>query len=166
MPTGEMIAISTHRFNAIIDDPKYETIVSNKFRLYNNYPNPFNPYTNISYDIKEWSIVGLTIFDLLGRRIMEFEKRLKAPWRYTTQWYSKNDLGLKVPSGIYFYQLAVQDPITGRNLFTKTEKNDSTKIKPLYLIYCRGREDVIKLYVAVELVPPDPSPGLTPKLIV
>ena len=53
MPTGEMIAISTHRFNAIIDDPKYETIVSNKFRLYNNYPNPFNPYTNISYDIKE-----------------------------------------------------------------------------------------------------------------
>ena len=122
MPNGEMIAISTHRFNAIIDDPNYESIFPNEFRLYNNYPNPFNPYTTISYDIKEWSIVGLSIFDLLGRRIMEFEKRLKAPGRYTTQWYSKNDLGLKVPSGIYFYQLAVQDPITGRNLFTKTEK--------------------------------------------
>mgnify|MGYP006189115131 FL=1 len=53
---------------------------------------------------------------------MEFEKKLKTPGRYTTQWYSKNDLWLKVPSDIYFYQLAVQDPITGRNLFTKTEK--------------------------------------------
>jgi len=122
MASGEMIAIESHSFNTVIDDPNHKSIFPDEYRLYHNYPNPFNPSTIISYDLKAWSRVSLDIFDILGRNIMTLEKSLKAPGRHMTQWYGKDGKGLKMPTGVYFYRLIVQDPIVGKEVFTKTEK--------------------------------------------
>jgi len=122
MASGEMIAIESHSFNTVIDDPNHKSIFPDEYRLYHNYPNPFNPSTIISYDLKAWSRVSLDIFDILGRNIMTLEKSLKAPGRHMTQWYGKDSKGLKMPTGVYFYRLIVQDIISGRKAFEKTEK--------------------------------------------
>jgi len=122
MASGEMIAIESHSFNTVIDDPNHKSIFPDEYRLYHNYPNPFNPSTTLSYDLIAWSRVSLDIFDILGRNIMTLEKSLKAPGRHTTQWYGKDRKGLKMPTGVYFYRLIVQDPIVGKEVFTKTEK--------------------------------------------
>jgi len=122
MASGEMIAIASHSFNTVIDDPNHESIFPDEYRLYHNYPNPFNPSTIISYDLMTWSRVSLDIFDILGRNIMTLEKSLKAPGRHMTQWYGKDSKGLKMPTGVYFYRLIVQDIISGKKAFEKTEK--------------------------------------------
>jgi len=122
MASGEMVAIASHSFNTVIDDPNHKSIFPDEYRLYHNYPNPFNPSTTLSYDLIAWSRVSLDIFDILGRNIMTLEKSLKAPGRHTTQWYGKDRKGLKMPTGVYFYRLIVQDPIVGKEVFTKTEK--------------------------------------------
>ncbi len=85
MASGEMVAIESHSFNTVIDDPNHESIFPDEYKLYHNYPNPFNPSTTISYDLKAWSRVSLDIFDILGRSIMTLEKSIKAPGRHTTQ---------------------------------------------------------------------------------
>jgi len=122
MASGEMVAIESHSFNTVIDDPNHESIFPDEYKLYHNYPNPFNPSTIISYDLKAWSRVSLDIFDILGRSIMTLEKSIKAPGRHTTQWYGKDSKGLKMPSGVYFYRVIVQDIMSGKKAFEKTEK--------------------------------------------
>ena len=73
LDTGEMVAVKSHSFSTIIDDPNYESTLPEKYWLYHNYPNPFNPATTISYDLKAWSRITLDVFDILGRNIMTLE---------------------------------------------------------------------------------------------
>ncbi|MFN7014695.1 MAG: T9SS type A sorting domain-containing protein, partial [Bacteroidia bacterium] len=40
-----------------------------QFSLYQNFPNPFNPGTTISFDLPKSTLVTLTIYDILGRKI-------------------------------------------------------------------------------------------------
>jgi len=122
LATGEMVAIKSHSFSTVIDDPNYESTLPEKYWLYHNYPNPFNPATTISYDLKAWSRITLDVFDILGRNIMTLENGLKAPGRHHVQWFGKDTRGSQMSSGVYFYHLKVQDHITGKETYTHTEK--------------------------------------------
>jgi len=70
------------------------------FRLGDNYPNPFNPNTAISYELAATSFVTLKVFDLLGKEVATLAKGMKATGTYEVRWD-----GSTVPSGVYFYQL-------------------------------------------------------------
>ena len=122
LATGEMVAVKSHSFSTVIDDPNYESTLPEKYWLYHNYPNPFNPATTISYDLKAWSRITLDVFDILGRNIMTLENGLKAPGRHHVQWFGKDTRGSQMSSGVYFYHLKVQDHITGKETYTHTEK--------------------------------------------
>jgi len=87
-----------------IKDPnsvkKDENIVVNEYRLYNNYPNPFNPTTTIQFDLKETSIVTLRIYNSLGELVSELENSKLSAGRYTRIFNATN-----LSSGIYYYKL-------------------------------------------------------------
>jgi hypothetical protein len=69
-------------------------------------PNPFNPYTEIHFGVKEPSPVSLHIYDVHGRLVRTFhENEHTMPGRYSVQWNGMNDTGNQVVSGIYFVQL-------------------------------------------------------------
>ena len=70
------------------------------YSLGNNYPNPFNPTTKISYQIPEASFVTLKIYDVLGNEIVTLVNEEKSAGDYKTQLS-----GMRLTSGIYFYQL-------------------------------------------------------------
>ena len=74
--------------------------------LYPNYPNPFNPITTLHFSIKEKSKVTLTIYDGTGRVVRTLLRSDKPmlPGNYRLIWDAKNDGGLEVPSGQYFYR--------------------------------------------------------------
>ena len=79
---------------------KTGTEVPTVFKLYDNYPNPFNPSTTIKYDIPKTTLVKITIFDLLGRQVEALVNERKEPGSYEIRWDGSNHA-----SGAYFYKL-------------------------------------------------------------
>lgn len=74
------------------------------FRLYNNYPNPFNPSTSIKYDIPRSTFVQITIYDILGKYITSLVNKQSDPGRYEVVWDAKN-----YASGTYLYKIETDE---------------------------------------------------------
>ncbi|HOI28697.1 MAG TPA: T9SS type A sorting domain-containing protein [Melioribacteraceae bacterium] len=77
-------------------------LIDDEFILYDNFPNPFNPSTNISFKIPVSGHVSLKIYDLLGKEIATLIDEFKEVGSYHEQFSIS---GLNVSSGIYFYSL-------------------------------------------------------------
>jgi len=79
------------------------------FMLEQNYPNPFNPQTEICYSVPAGSNVNLTVFDILGRKVRVLADGWETPGMKLVTWDGRDDRGVKVSSGIYFYRLQADD---------------------------------------------------------
>ena len=71
-----------------------------KFSLEQNFPNPFNPTTTISFDLPERSKVQLRIYNILGEEVKDLINEERNAGHYEYHW---NASGLA--SGVYFYRL-------------------------------------------------------------
>jgi len=86
------------------------------FALHQNFPNPFNPSTSISYDLKSESRVRLTVFNMLGQEIATLvDDRLPAG-AYKVAWHPS------VSSGVYFYRLEAAPTSNPASIFLDTKK--------------------------------------------
>ena len=72
----------------------------NNFQLQSVYPNPFNPTTNITFELSENSNVALEIYSISGRLINSLLNEYKSAGLYSINWDAKSH-----PSGIYLLQL-------------------------------------------------------------
>jgi poly(3-hydroxybutyrate) depolymerase len=79
------------------------------FALYDNYPNPFNPSTLIRFSLPKASQVDLQIFNVLGQSVRTLVSENLAAGEHTAVWDGKNDAGLALPSGTYFYRIKAGD---------------------------------------------------------
>jgi hypothetical protein len=79
------------------------------FELRQNFPNPFNPSTTLQFQLPEAGAVSLKIFNLIGEEIRTLIHAEQNAGFHRIIWNGTNDAGLKVPSGIYFYQLRVNE---------------------------------------------------------
>lgn len=77
-----------------------ETTLIKEYALYQNFPNPFNPETEIVYQIPQNSFVTLKVFDVLGREVSTLVSETQNTGNYKLKFSGKN-----LSSGIYFYQL-------------------------------------------------------------
>ncbi len=82
--------------------------------LLQNYPNPFNPETWIPYHLSEAGDVSITIYDTVGQRVRILSLGFQSEGYYQSRslaayWDGRNDLGERVPSGIYSYHLSAGD---------------------------------------------------------
>ncbi len=75
------------------------------YDLMQNYPNPFNPSTIISYQLPENQTVTLDIFNEIGQKIRTLVNETQSAGQHNVTWNGKNDFGLSVSSGIYFYRI-------------------------------------------------------------
>ncbi len=82
--------------------PGYE-FIPEEFALEHNYPNPFNPSTNLRFDLPEAAEVRLDIFNVRGQLVRTLVNAEMQSGRHTRQWDGKNDAGLHVVSGMYIY---------------------------------------------------------------
>lgn len=73
------------------------------YYLNQNFPNPFNPETNITFAVAEKTILNLEVFDVTGNRIA-----VLAEGEYFPGEYSVNFSGNNLASGIYFYRLTTE----------------------------------------------------------
>ena len=86
-----------------------EELLPEVFALHNNYPNPFNPITNIRYDIPEVSDVRIDIYNINGQKVRTLVSREHQPGRYKIQWNATNEFGSHVASGRYIYKIHAKD---------------------------------------------------------
>jgi hypothetical protein len=85
--------------------------------LANNYPNPFNPVTTITYSIDRSSHVTLRIYDVSGRLVRTLVNEMQEPGRrYTVTWDGRNSFGRNVSSGIYFCRLTTEARTSTRKM--------------------------------------------------
>ena len=75
----------------------------------NNYPNPFNPETTISFSISNDSKVNLSIYNIRGQKVRTLIKDQLEKGFHEIIWNSKDKNGKSVASGVYFYKFKVGD---------------------------------------------------------
>ena len=83
--------------------------------LNQNFPNPFNPSTQISYELPTESKVELVIYNMLGKEVVKLVDKNQTVGKYTINWNGRNAQGIQMPGGIYFYTLKTKE-------FTQTKK--------------------------------------------
>ncbi|NOS86543.1 MAG: T9SS type A sorting domain-containing protein [Ignavibacteria bacterium] len=84
--------------------------IPDNYSLSQNFPNPFNPTTNIKFAISKAGFVKLTVFDMLGREVETLVNENLNAGTYNADWNASN-----YPSGVYFYMIETEG-------FTETKK--------------------------------------------
>jgi photosystem II stability/assembly factor-like uncharacterized protein len=76
-----------------------------------NYPNPFNPTTRIQYSLTTQAHVTLTVYDLLGRQVKTLVNDIQRQGKYSVLFDGRG-----LSSGVYYYQLRIQNAIMSRTM--------------------------------------------------
>ncbi len=92
-----------------IEDLEQAGSILNSFRLLSNHPNPFNPSTNINYELTQPGNVEVIIYDVMGKEITTLVSDHQIAGSYQIQWKGDNSQGVNVAGGMYFYQLSVDE---------------------------------------------------------
>jgi hypothetical protein len=85
--------------------------IPDKFNLYDNYPNPFNPSTKIKFDIAKFGNVNLTVFDMLGRKVEVLVNEQVQPGKYEVDFNAIN-----LSSGIYYYRMETSEYVQTKKM--------------------------------------------------
>jgi len=80
-------------------------LVPYEFALKQNYPNPFNPETHILYSLSRKSMVKLSVYNTLGRKVRTLFQGEQGTGLYPMTWDGKDDAGLSMNSGVYVCRL-------------------------------------------------------------
>ena len=75
------------------------------FALQQNFPNPFNPSTEIRFDLPENDNVTLAVYNMMGQKIKTLTSGNMSPGYHSIIWNGTNDAGAKVATGMYFYSI-------------------------------------------------------------
>lgn len=85
--------------------------IPNKYNLFQNFPNPFNPATTIKYSIPESGSVKIKIYDLLGSEIKTLINEFQPAGAHSINFDSYG-----LTSGVYFYVLQVNEFIQSKKM--------------------------------------------------
>lgn len=107
----------TYRLKQIDQNGQYsyskevEVVVTpSEFMLYNNYPNPFNPSTTISYNLSADAMVSLRVYNSIGELVTELFNGTQTAGFYELQFRS-NSNGVNLASGIYLIELRANENV-------------------------------------------------------
>jgi len=111
---GDFVVHSKLTQNALTISPTgikvIGTEIPESYNLYPNYPNPFNPSTQIRFDLPLSSFVKILIYNVLGKEVNTLVNEELKAGKYSVDWFAAN-----YSSGVYFYKLITID-------FTETKK--------------------------------------------
>ena len=87
-----------------------------KNQLLQNYPNPFGQKTTIPYYLFENGDVEIVIYNAIGQKVRLLVNQEKIPGYHTVEWDGKDDMGIEVSKGLYFYSLIFNDLFQTRRM--------------------------------------------------
>jgi hypothetical protein len=89
-----------------VEDPGDAAALVDAIRLFQNQPNPFSPETRIRFELLQAGPVDLAIYSVQGRLIRTLVDEALPAGPHEVQWDGCDECGERVPSGVYFYNLA------------------------------------------------------------
>ena len=110
---GEIVEFDTSEINEITfeADVSIEEIVEFvskiPIKFLKNSPNPFNPTTNISFEIGESGKTKIDIFNVKGQKIKTLLNERMEVGKHSVVWNGKDDKNKRVSSGVYFYKVSI-----------------------------------------------------------
>ncbi len=90
-------------FTLVDNDDNDVDIITNNLLF--NYPNPFNPQTNIAFTLPTSGNVSIDIYNLKGQKVKELVNDNYSSGRYSVLWDGKDDNNKQVASGVYLYKM-------------------------------------------------------------
>ena len=91
--------------------------VPEEYNLFQNMPNPFNAITTIRFNLPEEGQVIFTIYDVLGRKVVTLVSNEQySSGSHSVSWDGKDQLGNRVSSGVYLYQIQAGNFIQARKM--------------------------------------------------
>ena len=88
----------------VISDVKKNEIAPSSYSI-TNYPNPFNPTTNIKFSLPYSVNVKITVFDILGNEVKEIVNGFYEQGNYVYTWNANDKYGNKLNSGLYIARI-------------------------------------------------------------
>jgi len=86
------------------------------FALAENYPDPFNAATTISYSVPQRGRVTISIYNVLGQQVRTLVDGEQGPGVYTVTWDGTDDAGRAVASGVYLYRFECAGQVATRKM--------------------------------------------------
>ncbi|MBD3224214.1 MAG: T9SS type A sorting domain-containing protein, partial [Caldithrix sp.] len=109
--TQDWTALSSAEFTNIRVEEKVSETIPEVFHLAQNFPNPFNPTTTITYEVPKTSKINLTIYNTLGEKVITLVDEVRGAGVYTI-----NVDASTLASGIYFYRLKTDNFVQTRKM--------------------------------------------------
>jgi len=116
-PQSKRVAVMSRALNFFHDSAGIIIPKAGKFKLANNYPNPFNSRTNIKFSLDSPAYVEITIYDLLGRLVEKLLSQQKIVGDYDISWNA-----ITQSSGVYLYSMEVYNENRSEILYTQSKK--------------------------------------------
>ena len=80
-------------------------LIPMQYALYQNFPNPFNPVTEIQFDVPDASVVNLVVYNLMGQQVRRLVNGEIQAGYHRVVWDGLNNRGEPVSTGVYIYSL-------------------------------------------------------------
>ena len=79
------------------------------FSISDNYPNPFNPSTNLDFSLPVNSDISFKVYSITGAEVYSHNQKDVSMGKYTLTWNGKDKYGRSLSSGIYLYEFRAGD---------------------------------------------------------
>ena len=99
-----------------ISDDNPKSIIASDYVLKQNYPNPFNPDTKIEFKIAANEQVSLSVYSLEGKLVKTLVNQVLRSGQHVVNWDGTNQIGAKVSTGMYIYQLKTNSTVLNRRM--------------------------------------------------
>ena len=100
--TGTILYADNKEHSNSYPSGKASIMQSDDYKLYQNFPNPFNPTTKISYKIKKEGTVSLSVYNLVGQQVSMLVYEKQTPGNYEVEFDAS-----ELTSGVYLYKLQI-----------------------------------------------------------
>ena len=109
---GAYISMNSEISNVILTPVMDIASIDNlpsSYNLHQNFPNPFNPITQIRYDLQENTFVSVNIYDIMGKHIKSLINTNQLAGFKSIYWNATDTFGQSVPAGMYVYSIQAGD---------------------------------------------------------
>ena len=93
-----------------------ENGIPSSFALHDNYPNPFNPKTQIRFNLPHRNDVNINIYNILGQKVKVFSMINTPAGTHSITWNAANQNGQPLSAGVYLYQMISKDFVQTRKM--------------------------------------------------